>query len=136
MLGVCRKQYNVFSILWEFGLYTGQLLPFENNWSESKTQFLLNVVYCIPCKTCSKVYVGQTSRLLATHLSEHKAAVKQAKIDVSAVAEHVWKLGHQVDFQSTSILDHKNNQFRRCALESWLIQRHPSFFIFIFIFLF
>ena len=41
MLGVCRWRY-VFSTLWEFGLYTGQLLPFENNWSESKTQFLLS----------------------------------------------------------------------------------------------
>ena len=86
-----------------------------------------NVVYCIPCKTCSKVYVGQNSRLLETRLSNHKAAVKHVKIDVSAVAEHVWKLGHQVDFQSTSILDHENNQFRRYALESWHIQRHNSF---------
>ena len=38
------------------------------------------------------VYVGQTSRLLETRLSEHKAAVKHARTDVSAVAEHVWKL--------------------------------------------
>ena len=81
--------------------------------------------YCIPCKTCSKVYVGQNSRLLETRLSNHKAAVKHVKIDVSAVAEHVWKLGHQVDFKSTPIL-HENNQFRRCALESWHIRRHPS----------
>ena len=67
------------------------------------------------------VYVCQTSSLLETRLSEQKAAVKHAKIDVSAAAEHVWKLGHQRDFQATSILDHENNQFRRYALQSWHI---------------
>ena len=55
---------------------------------------------------------------METHLSEHKAAAKHAKIDVSAVAEYVWKLGHQVDFHATSVLDHENNLFRRCDLDS------------------
>ncbi|XP_076298582.1 uncharacterized protein LOC143217825 [Lasioglossum baleicum] len=31
-----------------------------------------NVVYLIPCKGCSQVYIGQTSRLLETRIKEHK----------------------------------------------------------------
>ena len=31
-------------------------------------------------------------------LKEHKAAVKFAKTEVSAVAERVWKNNHQIDF--------------------------------------
>ena len=82
-----------------------------------------DVVYCIPCRSCSKVYVGQTSRLLETRLKEHRAAVKYARTDVSAVADHIWNLGHLMNFQDTSILDQSSNQYQRCALESWHIQR-------------
>ena len=50
---------------------------------------MANVVYSIPCTTCSAVYIGQTGRLLKTRLDEHRTAVKHAKCDTSAVAEHV-----------------------------------------------
>ena len=48
------------------------------------------VVYSIPCRSCSKVYVGQTGRQLQTRINEHKASIKHAKTSESAVAEHVW----------------------------------------------
>ena len=56
-----------------------------------------NVVYSIPCKTCSKVYIGQ-GRLLDTRIKEHKGAVKHTKAEESAVAEHiiVWIDKHQM----------------------------------------
>ena len=80
------------------------------------------VVYSIPCTTCPAVYVGQTSRSLETRLKEHKAAVRHAKTEVSAVAEHVWKENHQVDFQQASILAQELDTCQRCLLESWFIQ--------------
>ena len=85
-----------------------------------------DVIYSIPCSACPKVYIGQTGRLLGTRLKEHRAAVKYAKTDVSAVSEHVWEKHHQMDFQSTKILARENNLHRRCLLESWFIQKQHN----------
>ena len=68
------------------------------------------------------MYVGQTSRSLETRLKEHKAAVSHAKTEVLAVAEHVWKENHQMDFQQASILAQEMDTCQRCLLESWFIQ--------------
>jgi len=43
---------------------------------------------------CSETYIGQTGRLLGTWLADHRATVKYAKTDVSAVTEHVWERQH------------------------------------------
>ena len=37
-----------------------------------------NVLYSVPCKSCSAVYVGQTSRQLSTRLKEHKRSTGKA----------------------------------------------------------
>ena len=85
-----------------------------------------NVVYSIPCTTCPAVYIGQTSRTFNTRINEHKAAVKHARTEVSAVAEHVWQEKHQMDFQKTCILAHEPNLHQRCFLESWHIQKQHT----------
>jgi predicted GIY-YIG superfamily endonuclease len=82
-----------------------------------------NVVYSIPCGTCSDVYIGQTGHLLEARIDEHKAAVKHARVDESAVAEHVWIHKDQMDFQSVSILARERNLYQHLTLESWLSVR-------------
>ena len=62
------------------------------------------VLYSIPCRECSETYNGQTGHLLGTWLDEHRAAVKYAKTDVSAFAEHVWERQHTINFDDTTIL--------------------------------
>ena len=47
-----------------------------------------NMVYSIPCKGCSAVYVGQTGQQLSTRLQEHRRAVKVGYFNTSVVAEH------------------------------------------------
>ena len=85
-----------------------------------------NVVYSIPCTTCPAVYIGQTSRTLNTGINEHKTAVKHARTEVSAVAEHDWQEKHQMDFQKTCILAHEPNLHQRRFLESWHIQKQHT----------
>ena len=85
-----------------------------------------NVIYSIPCQTCSKVYVGQTGCLLGARIQEHKSVVKHAKTEESAVAEHVWVDKHQMDFQSVTVLAREPNLQKRLALESWYIRRSST----------
>ena len=85
-----------------------------------------NVVYCLPCQSCSEIYIGQTSRLLEARLGEHKADVRKGNVETSAVAEHIWSKGHQVDWQKCSVLMQESDLHRRCFLESWFIQRNVT----------
>ena len=39
-------------------------------------------------------------------LQEHRWALKKGDVTVSAVAEHVFEAGHQVDFSKTSVIDY------------------------------
>ena len=82
------------------------------------------VVYSIPCSSCPSVYIGQTGRCLGVRIEEHRAAIRHAQTEVSAVAEHVWVKHHQMDLKSTTILAQESNPQKRCFLESWFIQRH------------
>ena len=72
------------------------------------------------------IYIGQTGRLLEKRINEHKAAVKNATRDVSAVADHAWNEQHQMNFQGVLILAKEQNQKQRCFLESWFIQTHTT----------
>ena len=55
------------------------------------------------------MYVGHTIRTVNTRIDEHKAAVEHGKSDISAIAEHVWEHGHEIDFHSVSILAQEPN---------------------------
>ena len=85
-----------------------------------------NVVYRIPCTSCSSVYVGQTSRTLEAHLKEHKAAVKHARTSLCAVVNYVWIEHHQMDFSGTSVLAREPDTRKRCMLEAWFIRKHNT----------
>ena len=74
-----------------------------------------NVLYSIPCTTCVAVYIGQTSRSLATHLKEHKTIVKHARTETFTVT-----FGRM----QTSILDKEMNVHQR---ESWHISKQHAF---------
>ena len=74
-----------------------------------------NLVYQIPCKDCPAVYIGQTSRQLQVRLQEHKRCQKrkvnnqQALMKLhqdSAIALHALAEGHDIDFDSTKIIQH------------------------------
>ena len=82
-----------------------------------------NVVYSVPCKSCSAVYVGQTSRQLSTRLKEHKRAVRSADFNASVLAEHAWNQHHLIDWDEATVLTSESNFHRRLTLESWYIHK-------------
>ena len=84
------------------------------------------VVYQIPCSECPKVYVGQSGRTLKHRLSEHRRALQKGDVAASALAEHVWSTGHQVNLSKAEVIDSHPFVTTRCFLESWHSQRHPN----------
>ena len=53
-----------------------------------------NVIYCIQCKKCQQIYIGQTSRELKTRFSEHKTAVRT--FQKNTIGDHFNMPGHSV----------------------------------------
>ena len=84
------------------------------------------VVYQIPCSECPKVYIGQSGRTLKQRLSEHRQALQKGDTAASALAEHVWSTGHQVNLSKAEVIDSHPFVTTRCLLESWHIQRHSN----------
>ena len=56
-----------------------------------------DVVYKIPCTTCSWSYIGETRRSFSTRKKEHARNVKMCAKG-SNVANHAWSKNHQIDF--------------------------------------
>ena len=77
------------------------------------------VVYTIPCDQCPWCYVGQTGRSQEQRLGEHRRALRKGDVLASAVAEHVFTLGHQMDLSKARVMDPHTQT--RCLLKSWHI---------------
>ena len=84
------------------------------------------VVYQIPCSECPKVYVGQSGRTLKHCLSGHRRALLKGDVATSALAEHVWSTGHQVNLSEAEVIDSHPFATTRCLLESWHTQCHHN----------
>ena len=87
-------------------------------------------IYQIPCKNCSGIYIGETSRSFKTRCSEHKRDLNPrnlAKIDdnninkKTALVKHVVNFQHNIDFDNSSILAFESDFFKRRFLESFFI---------------
>ena len=84
------------------------------------------VVYTIPCDQCPRCYIGQTGRCLEQRLAEHRRALRKGDVQASAVAEHVFGSGHQMDLSKARVVDSHPHTQTRCLLESWHIQREQA----------
>ena len=63
------------------------------------------VVYCVTCKECDSVYVGETLRNLMVRMPEHKRHARGGEVQRSAVAEHAAVEDHQIDWEDAKVLD-------------------------------
>jgi len=76
-------------------------------------------VYEIPCKSCSKAYIGKTNRRVSARISEHKVDVKNKKT-TSTLAMHTMTEGHLMDFDKARTivsLDSEPKRIYREAIE-------------------
>ena len=96
-------------------------------------------IYEVPCKGCSKTYIGETGRLLKTRLAEHKAEAdkisarsftrSQRKASTtetfkSAIAEHVAATNHVIGWEEAKLIDHEQDKTTRWLKEAcWIRNR-------------
>ena len=59
-------------------------------------------------------------------LQEHNPALKNGDNTVSAIAEHVFEAGHQVDPSKATVIDCHPHTHTRCLFESWYIQHQQA----------
>ena len=63
---------------------------------------------------------------MTNRLKEHKAACKLAAFDRSAVAEHAWQEGHEINWNDVEILDTAKDLQERKVKESLYIRMAPK----------
>ena len=63
------------------------------------------LVYQVPCRDCSFVYIGQTKRDLKSRLDEHKRAIKNQRSDLLALCEHSITMDHIISWTEAKILE-------------------------------
>ena len=91
--------------------------PKDSTHKLSKT----GVIYEVRCRTCSRVYIGETGRSLRKRIEEHK------KTTSSAIHEHYNTTGHQIDWDNVKILGRENHWLKRKIKEAIHIRcKRPS----------
>ena len=89
-----------------------------------------NVVYCIGCKSCSQVYLGETQQWFPSRRYQHKYAVKNQS-STNSIAQHVAKSSHEIEWENMKFLDSEPHWRKRKIKEALFIdclnpQKHIS----------
>ena len=90
------------------------LMQLKNQIPEEKRR---SVVYQVPCKDCSKTYIGETKRTLKVRLSEHKQAVKRYD-PKNGIAVHAHESHHSIDWDGATVKRTVTNYWQRRATEA------------------
>ena len=83
------------------------------------------VVYEVPCKDCSKTYVGETKRTLKVRLGEHRQAVKRGD-PKNGIAVHVHNTQHAIDWTGAKVSKTEANYWRRRTMEAIQIKTNEN----------
>ena len=75
------------------------------------------VVYEVPCKDCSKTYVGEMKRTLKVRLGEHEQAVKRGD-PKNRIAVHAHNTQHAIDWMGAKEKKMDSNYWRRRTIEA------------------
>ena len=87
-----------------------------------------NVVYLIKCRTCNKVYIGETGRRLGDRFREHLRSTRQGNTDL-AVGRHFASPGHASTYMLVSAIHSgfRDTQNRR-LFEARMIFKHKALY--------
>ena len=105
-------------------LTTRKLLPSLKDPLDKSEKSCL--VYQVPCRDCSFVYIGQTKHDLKSRLAEHKRAIKNQRSDLSALCEHSITMDHIISWTEAEILKLETDYRKRLFFESWHINAKPQ----------
>ena len=83
------------------------------------------LVYQVPCRDCSFVYIGLTKCDLNSRLDEYKRAIKNQRRDLSALCEHFITMDHIISWTEAKILEQETDYRKRLSFESWHINAKP-----------
>ena len=72
----------------------------------------------IPCGDCSQRYIGQTSKKIATRITEHKNAIKRHDLK-SLPATHTYDNCHTFNWAKTQLLGRAPTKYAREFKEAW-----------------
>lgn len=84
-------------------------------------------VYQLKCKTCDRVYVGETGRTIRMRIKEHSSAIRLGHHEKSAVVEHAVQ-GHDINIGKPVILAREKHFKTRLFREALEIKKHRNNF--------
>jgi hypothetical protein len=69
------------------------------------------------------MYIGQTGKYIEARCKEHMRHIRLDQLEKSAIAEHSINAGHQIDFNSFSVLDRASGYMDRLVKEAIQIRQ-------------
>ena len=82
-------------------------------------------VYQIPCKECSSIYTGESSRALDIRINEHKRSIRRGE-STNALFNHIHTKNHTPDFKNARMIKYIHDQRKRRIIEASVIQATKS----------
>ena len=79
-----------------------------------------NVIYCLGCKSCPQIYLGETQQWFPSRKYQHEYAVRKQS-STNGIAQHVVKTDHEIDWESAKFLDSDPHWRKRKIKEALFI---------------
>ena len=89
------------------------------------TYISTNVIYCITCTLCKKIYIGEIGRRLADRFREHLRDVEKNNTDASKPVAHHFNLPNHSHHNMTICglsLHHGNTESRKSLKQKFIFQ--------------
>jgi hypothetical protein len=73
----------------------------------------IGVIYCIECKDCEKIYIGQTGKEIEIRMKQHEEKYRLGDDQSSTLVEHAKKMNHRFNFEEPNVLAYDSNERKR-----------------------